>query len=59
MFGGTTPREWYNESFTWLVEGMPRAHQDINVWRDKVDRCSDLPLIRDLNLWINRQPTEV
>jgi hypothetical protein len=59
MFRGTTPREWYNESFTWLVKGMPRAHRDINVWRDKVDRYSKLPPIRDPDLWINRQPIEV
>ena len=25
LFEGTTPREWYNESFKWLVEGMTRA----------------------------------
>jgi hypothetical protein len=38
---------------------MPRACQDINVWRDKVDRYGELPPIRDPNLWINQQPIEV
>ena len=36
MFGQNTREEWYNESFRWLVEGMPRAHQNIETWRNTV-----------------------
>ena len=51
--------EWYNESFRWLVEGMPRAHRNIEAWRQTVHWCSELPPIRDPSLWINRIPNEV
>ena len=59
LFGRNTDEEWYNESFRWLVEGMPRAHWNIETWRQTVHRCSELPPIRDPSLWINRIPNEV
>ena len=46
MFGRNTDEEWYKESFRWLVEGMPRAHRNIEMWRNAVHWCSELPPIR-------------
>ena len=59
LFGWNTNKEWYNESFRWLIEGMPWAHQNIETWRNTVHWCSELPPIRDPSLWINQIPNEV
>ena len=53
-----TPREWYNESFKWLVEGMPKARQNIDAWREVVHKQGRLPLIKK-DLWINQIPNEI
>ena len=46
LFHRTTPREWYNKSFKWLVEGMPKARQNIDAWRKAVHKQEWLPLIK-------------
>ena len=38
---------------------MPRAHWNVEMWRNTVHHCSELPPIRDPSLWINRHPAEV
>ena len=58
LFNGTTPREWYNELFKWLVEGMPRARWNVDAWREVVHRQKQLPPIKR-DLWINQTPNEV
>ena len=58
LFNGTTPREWYNELFKWLIEGMPRAQRNIDAWRTAVHRQSKLPPIKR-DLWVNQMPNEV
>ena len=55
LFNGMTPREWYNESFKWLVEGMPKAQRNIDAWRKAVHRQNKLPPIKKIYGSIERQ----